>query len=197
MYHQPTRLPEVGVITDLHCKLFIIFIYMVNGIEFFTATCLKWQPLLQWEKNKEVVIDSLKFLVDDKRIWLYGFVIMPNHIHLMWCKQDQWLEKNVKQMFLKYTAQQIKFNLLADDPSALDSYISTQRDRDYHFWERRSYSATMYNRKVASQKIDYMHYNPVKAGLCEYPEEYVHSSYRFYHLDENNWGFLTHYAEHL
>ena len=58
-------------------------------------------------------------------------------------------------------------------------------------YQRRAYTATMYNRKVASQKIDYMHYNPVKA------EQYVNSSYRFYELNENTPGFLTHYTEHL
>ena len=82
---------------------------MDNGIEFFTATCLNWQPLLLPDERKEIVMKSLKFLVNDKRIWLYGFVIMPNHIHLMWCKQNNWVEKSVMQMFLKYTAQQIKF----------------------------------------------------------------------------------------
>jgi putative transposase len=170
---------------------------MQNGIEFFTATCLKWQRLLQPDEHKDIIMNSLKFLVDDKRIWLYGYVIMPNHIHLMWCKQDAWLEKNVQQMFLKYTAQQIKFRLIEHNPQELENYISTQNDRDYHFWERKPYSAAMHNREVASQKIDYMHYNPVKAGLCEMPEQYKFSSYRFYELNEDNPGFLTHYAEHL
>lgn len=55
----------------------------------------------------------------------------------------------------------------------------------------------MYNREVAFQKIDYMHYNPVKAGLCRLPEEYLYSSYRFYGLNKDELGFLTHYEEHL
>lgn len=170
---------------------------MQTGVEFFTATCLKWQPLLQPAEHKDIIMSSLKFLVDDKRIWLYGYVIMPNHIHFMWCKQDAWVEKNVQQMFLKYTAQQIKFRLIEHNPKELDNYLSTQKDRDYHFWERRAYTSVMYNRKVASQKIDYIHYNPVKAGLCETPEDYHYSSYRFYDLNQNSAEFLTHYAEHL
>lgn len=100
-------------------------------------------------------------------------------------------------MFLKYTAQQIKFSMSDKHPEELEGYRSTQSDRQYHFWERRSYSATMYNRKVASQKIDYMHYNPVKAGLCQLPEEYRYSSARYYELNIDDWGFITHYAEHL
>jgi putative transposase len=55
----------------------------------------------------------------------------------------------------------------------------------------------MYNRRVAKQKIDYMHYNPVKAGLCELPEHYRFSSARYYELNVDDWGFLTHYAEHI
>ena len=170
---------------------------MYNGIEFFTATCLNWQPLLMRDERKDIVMNSLKFLVKDNRIWLYGFVIMPNHIHLMWCKQNDWVEKSVTQMFLKYTAQQIKFSMEHQHQEELESYRSTQSDRQYHFWERRSYPVTMYNKKVASQKIDYMHYNPVKAGLCDLPEQYHYSSARYYELNIDDWGFITHYAEHL
>ena len=55
----------------------------------------------------------------------------------------------------------------------------------------------MYNRKVASQKIDYMHYNPIKALLCINPEDYKYSSAKYYELNVDDWGFLTHYEEHL
>jgi len=44
-------------------------------------------------------MESLKFLTTEKRTWLYGFVLMPNHFHLLWCKQDAWLDKNIQQMF--------------------------------------------------------------------------------------------------
>ncbi len=170
---------------------------MYTGIEFFTATCLNWQPLLTCDERKDIVMNSLKFLVKDNRIWLYGFVIMPNHIHLMWCKQNDWVEKSITQMFLKYTAQQIKFSMEHQHQEELETYRSTQSDRQYHFWERRSYPVTMFNKKVASQKIDYMHHNPVKAGLCDVPEQYRYSSARYYELNMDDWGFITHYAEHL
>ncbi len=170
---------------------------MTNGITFFTATCLNWQHLLKDDERKQIIMDSLRFMVNDKRIWLYGFVIMPNHIHLMWSRQDEWLNKSTEQMFLKFTAQQIKFRIIDTDAKELDYYLSTQSDRQYHFWERRPYKATMYNRETAKQKIDYMHYNPVKAGLSEKSEDYRFSSAAFYELNQDDWGFITHYAEHL
>ncbi|MDF3076957.1 MAG: hypothetical protein K0S09_846 [Sphingobacteriaceae bacterium] len=167
-----------------------------SGIEFFTATCLNWQNLLSEEKHKKIVLDSLNFLVSEKRVWIYAYVIMPNHVHILWRKQNEWLDKSVQQQFLKYTAQQIKFNLIANFPHQLNNYRSTQADRLYHFWERRPYVATMFNRTVCEQKIDYIHNNPVKAALCDTPEEYHYSSARFYCLNSPN-PILMHYMEHI
>ena len=170
---------------------------METGLEFFTATCLNWQYLLVDNIHKEIVINSLKFLVNDERIGLYGFVVMSNHIHVLWCKREKYLAKNVQQQFLKFTAQQIKFNLLANKPQELVNYESTQSDRKYHFGERRSYRATMHNRLVLEQKLDYIHENPVKAGLCLLPEDYIYSSASYYLNGADRWKMLTHYMEHI
>lgn len=171
---------------------------MQNGMEFFTATCLKWQNLLGEDRHQQIVMEGLQFLTTENRIWLYGSVLMPNHLHLLWRKQDAWVDKNIQQMFLKYTAQQIKFSIKDSGKyEALEKYKSTQHDREYHFWERRAYRATMHNRKVAEQKLDYIQCNPVKAGLCRAAMDYKYTSARYYELNEDNWGFITHYAEHI
>jgi REP element-mobilizing transposase RayT len=141
-------------------------------------------------------MDSLKFLVADERVWIYGYVIMPNHVHILWRKQDAWTDKNIQQHFLKFTAQQIKFNLLKYNPLELENYKSTQADRLYHFWEKRPYKATMFSRKVLEQKLDYIHNNPGKAGLCNLPEEYSYSSARYYLLNIAD-PLITHYMEHI
>jgi len=168
---------------------------MQQGIEFFTATCLNWQPLLHFKERKQIILDSLTFLVNDKRIWLYGYVVMPNHIHILWSKQSEWIDKNVQQHFTKFTAQQLKFSLQSS-PAELETYKSMQSDRQYQFWERRPHIATMYNRTVFEQKLDYIHNNPVKAGLSDLPENYEFSSAGFYLLN-NPSAILTHYMEHI
>ena len=50
-------------------------------IGFFTGTILNWQTLLLSDKYKEVVLRSLEFLTKNKRVKIYAFVLMPNHIH--------------------------------------------------------------------------------------------------------------------
>ena len=81
--------------------------------QFFTATILEWNCLLAKDAYKDIIISSLKFLVDNSRVIIYGFVIMPNHIHLIWQIQDKHQKASVQQSFLKYTAQQIKLTMIS------------------------------------------------------------------------------------
>ncbi|UEG52925.1 hypothetical protein LLH06_18425 [Mucilaginibacter daejeonensis] len=121
---------------------------------------------------------------------------MNNHIHILWRKQDDQVDKNIQLQFSKYTGQQLKFSLEANYPHLLPFFKSTQVDRAYQFWERRPYKATMYNRIVLEQKLEYIHDNPVKANLCDVPENYEYSSAAYYVLNAPN-KLLTHYMEHM
>lgn len=58
--------------------------FPVYGAQFYTATINDWNDLLKNDDRKNIIIDSLKFLVTNKRIELNAFVIMANHIHLIW-----------------------------------------------------------------------------------------------------------------
>jgi REP element-mobilizing transposase RayT len=58
--------------------------YSFHATQFFTATIYEWQPVLADDQYKDIIIESLQFLVAEKRIELNAFVIMHNHIHLMW-----------------------------------------------------------------------------------------------------------------
>lgn len=160
---------------------------------FFTATNLKWKPLLQTDSHKRIILKSLHFLHTDRRMILYGFVIMSNHLHLIWQPYGDNEPKKIQHSFLKYTAQQIKFELLKHASEELEQYKVSARDREYQFWERNPLSIELYREKIFLQKLNYVHNNPVKARLCIYPEEYKYSSARFYETGEDEWGMLTHY----
>ncbi len=104
--------------------------------QFFTATILEWKHLLANDTMKEIIIRSLQFLADEKRVIVYGFVLMPNHIHMIWQILDAHERSKVQQSFLKYTAQQMKFFLLKNDPKQMEQYKVKASDRDYQFWKR-------------------------------------------------------------
>lgn len=161
--------------------------------DFITITCLNWIPILSEDRFKNIIIDSLSYLKKANRIEVYGFVIMHNHMHLIWQMLGEHARKDVQRDFLKFTSQQI-LKHLRNEQSDLQKQLLTQTsDRKFQVWERNSLSIPLWSRSVLLQKIDYIHNNPVKAGLCQYPEDYKYSSAGFYLKNESNWDFLTHY----
>jgi putative transposase len=163
--------------------------------QFFTATNLEWKKLLEPDKYKDIVISSFRFLVEDRRIKLFAFSIMANHIHLIWQMQPRRHPAHVQRDFMKYTAQKIKHDLKQHHPAVLEKFKTSGADREYQLWERNPLSIELRTHEVFLQKLNYIHWNPVKAGLCTLPEVYRYSSAFFYHTGIDNWGFLTHYRD--
>jgi putative transposase len=161
--------------------------------QFITITVFEWKHLLKPDKYKELILDSLEFLVKEKRVEVYGFVIMSNHFHLIWQIQEPHRREAVQRDFLKYVAQQIKFDLIDNHPEVLKHFQVNKQDRKCQFWKRNALSTDLYSSDVLTQKLDYIHDNPVKAGLCQLPEDYYFSSARFYLQNKNEFGFLSHY----
>jgi putative transposase len=163
--------------------------------QYFTVTNLEWKKLLQQDKYKDVIIGSFRFLVNHERIKLNAFVTMSNHIHLIWQMRASIDPQAVQRDFLKYTAQKIKADLTKNHPAVLESFRVNAKDRTYQFWERNPLSIELRTHSVFLQKLEYIHQNPVRAGLSRFPEEYKYSSALFYHTGIDNWGFLTHYRD--
>ena len=160
---------------------------------FFTATILEWKPLLRHAKFKDIIINSLQFLVADKRIIVYAFVIMNNHVHMIWQIEDNHIVSDVQHSFLKFTAQMMLKELRNHHPEVLKLFKVNAADRKYQIWERNALSVSLFSRPVFEQKLDYIHNNPVKANLVSLPEEYKYSSAAFYITGKSEWQFLSHY----
>jgi len=163
--------------------------------DFTTITCLQWQHILKADREKDIIIDSLRFLVVSQRIIVFAFVIMDNHFHLIWQIRGLFKRENVQRDFLKFTSQQILKNLRTERSSMLPELCVLAEDRKYQIWERNSLHVPLWTPKVFDQKMEYIHMNPVKAGLCSFAEDYKYSSAAFYLLNETMWNFITHADE--
>ncbi len=139
----------------------------------------------------------MKFIVNDKRANIYSFVIMPNHIHLIWQVADKYKTSQVQHSFLKFTAQQFKFKLKESDSDLLEEFRVSASDRHYQFWERNPLSIDLFSRDVFLQKFNYIHNNPLqeKWKLTSRSQDYKYCSARFYETGINDFGFLSHYAD--
>ena len=167
--------------------------YPIHYPQFFTATILDWKLLLLADKHKDIIIDSLRFLVAEKRIILNAFVIMSNHIHLIWQPTFAFSPSAIQASFMKHTAKKLKSSLFKNDKALLENYKVNKYDRLYQIWKRESLSIELRTHAVFLQKLEYIHYNPVKARLCANPEDYYYSSAKFYFNTVDDFNMLTHY----
>jgi hypothetical protein len=75
----------------------------------------------------------------------------------------------------------------------LNNYEVNAVDRKHHFWKRNSLGIELFTFSTLQQKLNYIHNNPIHAGICNYPEEYKYSSAIFYEKNIDEFGILEHY----
>ena len=164
-----------------------------NEIYFWTATINQWQHLLTKDKFKEIIISSLRYLCDQQKIKVYAFVIMPNHIHLIWKLLEPNGRESPKASFLKYTAHEFK-KMIRDDASInLTKFYVDAFNKNYEFWQRDPLAIILYSKPVMLQKLEYIHNNPLAShwNLAKDPNDYFYSTAKYYIADNKNFDFLS------
>ena len=174
-------------------------IMRLSEVYFWTDTVKDWKRLLKQDKYKQAIIDSWKELKERNLINIYGFVIMPNHLHIIW----EMLLKNGKEMpyasFNKSTSHFIVKDLKAHHPQVLPYFKVDEKEREYRIWQRDPLAIWMDYKNKMEQKLHYLHHNPLheRWNLAEKPELYQWSSAKFHETGIDDFGFLTHYMERL
>lgn len=191
------RPPKLSFANNSHPFLYLNM--ESHYVQFFTATILKWKPIFLNDFYKSILTESLIFLTKEKRVKVYGFVIMPNHIHIIWQVQEGNELKNVQRDFMKFTSQQIQKDLRTNHPELHKTFEVNLKDRRYQLWQRNPLTIDLLSRKVIEQKLDYIHNNPVQGKwmLSKEPSDYPFSSASYYERDEEKFSFLSHYMEYF
>ncbi len=144
------------------------------------------------DEYKNVIINSLSYLSGSGKIDVFAFVIMPNHIHLIWRIKEMNGKETSQGAFLKYTAHEFKKMLKSDKGNSLGSYAVDANNKNYEFWKRDSLAVHLFSKVVACQKLDYRHCNPCAEHwqLANEPADYFFSSAKYYETDVNDFAFL-------
>lgn len=114
---------------------------------------------------------------------VYGYVIMSNHIHLVVQSEEGELSALVRD-FKKFTAKTILEKIQSEPESRSEWMLvrfkkateSHSRNKNYQFWQYGNHAEEIYSEKFMWSKLDYIHLNPVKAGIVEQASDYVYSS---------------------
>ena len=168
-----------------------------DEVYFWTDTIKDWECLLNHNKYKKILISSLQNLVSRGMVIVYGFVIMPNHLHIIWEMKEPVGKEMPHASFNKFTSHMSVKDLKMISPELLSSFKVDDGERNFRIWQRDPLAILMDSREKLEQKLTYIHNNPlhVRWGLAESPESYRWSSARFYEEGIDEFDFLTHYMD--
>ena len=150
---------------------------------FITSSVINGYNLFNKKQFRGFIIDGLNFMSDERGMLIYAYVIMPNHIHLI--TKGENLSKCIASL-KSYTARQIIDSIKKEGnvdwlSRLTEVRVNTRIDRDYQLWTEGFHPKQIFSEKVMEQKINYMHYNPVKAGLVQNASDWEYSSYGDYY----------------
>jgi putative transposase len=156
---------------------------------FVTTTTEKHVHIFKRESTIRIMLDSLHFLRTSKRMELFVFVIMPNHIHLIGRFRKEHPLSDVMRDFKRHTARQIIRQLLAEEKAeklVLLQSLNQDNRQEYKVWEDGYDARDIFSQDFLSQKMEYIHFNPCRSkwNLAGTPEEYPWPSARYYVLDK-------------
>lgn len=134
--------------------------------------------------------DSLAFYRHQQKFKLLGYVIMPDHIHLVVWPHGRHTLSDFMRDFKEFTSKRIMRQAEVEENIALmHSFRLAGAETGramYKVWQDDFFEKHIFTERVLRQKLHYIHRNPVRAGLVETPDKYAYSSYRNYELDDNS-----------
>jgi len=159
--------------------------YLVHGDAqpyFLTCTVINWLPVFTQPQAAEIVLNSWRFLQQEGRLVLYGFVILVNHVHMVASSSD--LSKTIGE-FKSFTARELLKLLGQRSARTLLWQLTRGRSpsdpqRVRHLWRPGSHPQEILGEDMMRQKIEYIHQNPVMRGYVDDPLHWRLSSARNY-----------------
>jgi len=151
---------------------------------FVTLTTVGWIDVFTRKDYAEIIIESLKYCQKEKGLKIFAYFIMPSHIHLVIQQEDGKLSEVIRD-FKSFTAKGIikaiennKFESRREWLLYMFKHFAkkTKQNNIYMFWQKTNYPIELTTNEMIDQKIDYIHNNPIEAGIVRDAENYVYSS---------------------
>ena len=160
--------------------------YGQGHLHFITCSCCRRLPLLGFVRSRNLFVKILSEVRDRYGFALVGYVVMPEHIHLLISEPAKGTPSTVLQVLKQRVSRRLRRKPRRHSSA---SQLSLHFDRADHslpqFWQPRFYDFNLWSQKKFVEKLHYMHLNPVKRRLVSHPKDWPWSSFSFYTRKEN------------
>jgi len=156
------------------------FAYVVRdqgSVHFVTFTVHQWVDVFTRSAYVDELLANLSYCQAHKGLEIFAWVVMSNHIHLIIRAKNENLSDVIRD-FKKYTAKSIYRQIINNPEESRKVWLMkvlSYEDRIW-FWEEGYHGEEVFSMKFYDTKVNYIHMNPVRAGIVEKEEDYINSS---------------------
>ncbi len=151
---------------------------------YMTFQVVEWVDIFTRPHYKQIITSSFEFCRKQKGLQLYAYVIMTNHLHLIAGTKSGYNLSDTIRDFKKFTAHQLLKDMHGDAESRKDWMLKRfefaaarhTRNSNFQIWTHENHPIELFSMPVIKQKMNYIHQNPVRAGIVLNPEDYVYCS---------------------
>jgi len=155
-----------------------------NYPHFLTFTVIEWIDVFTKPEYFTVLLDSLKYCQNNLGLKIYGYVFMTNHVHLLCQAKEGYQLSRIVLSYKRFTTEKIKPLILKDSRKYIGGLISSsfykKDDNKFQLWQEYNYPEVIASKEFFSEKLKYIHNNPVKKGYVIKSEDWLYSSVEFY-----------------
>ena len=150
-----------------------------NHARYITFSTYQRLNLLGTEALRDAFLEQLIRTRERHRFFLYAWVVMPNHVHLLLREPlDGDIEGILRTLKLGF-AKRVLNRWIELDAPILERLVDARGTR--RFWQRGGgYDRNVHSDTEFDEKIGYIHMNPVRAGLVKTPADWAWSSARWW-----------------
>ena len=156
-----------------------------DKLYFVTFTVIHWLDIFIRRNYRDIFLDSLRYCQKNEGLEVCAYVIMSSHVHLILGRNSDPSLEGIIRDIKKYTANTI-INAIKQDPleSRRELFLwlferagkRYQHNKKYQFWQQHNHPIELNTNEMIQQRLDYIHNNPVEAGIVLSPEDYLYSS---------------------
>ena len=156
---------------------------------FLTMTVVEWIDLFTRKNHKELIVESLDYCQKNKGLHIYGWCLMPSHLHLIGTTDNGFELADVIRDFKRFTCNKL-IDQIAKQPESrrewlLDKFSfvakKSPKNKNFKIWKDGNHAIELYTEQVTWQKLKYIHRNPVVEKIVAKEEDYLFSSARNYY----------------
>ena len=154
--------------------------YGQGHLHFITFSCYRRLPLLKSARARDVFVRELARVRDEMGFRLLGYVVMPEHVHLLMSEPPRGTPSTVLQKLKLRVARKMRKRRKSVPPGQMRLPFEECGEPLRAFWQARFYDFNVYSERKRIEKLEYMHANPIHRKLVEHPKDWPWSSWGFY-----------------